>query len=489
MRAPRETLHLLLATALQLIGCAAKAPQPQTKGTHPLGEVIQWMEVYNRSFCQPKEMLVPVSEEHPAEVEHLLAPSCVPLRRCAGCCADEGLQCVPTRMHVVVMEVMKTRYLYSHLDQLAFVEHSACECRPKTNSKVNPERPSCPPCSDKRRRQDPQTCQCRCRRRSQHCQDRGLELNEHSCSHSVLPRGVRSCADDLMGEGGDLGPASPLPPPSPALHWIQNKTLALSAPCWRGAQGRRARLPWNGPDERTPGTMLGGQTPLSTAWTGPVRRGCILHGLSWTGAARSRGPSETRADGFQGPSRIGVQILRPLQDSGSQIPLMPTKAAPALLARLSSPRRYLKFHTHPSLPRSSPNPFNLILALTFLSIPPDQTLFPCRSQGEAEHQLEDPPGARPAAVTARTLVSGSKAIKRMRHDGPQSCERTTPANTYRGRGSVPHSQDSPDWKGLLFRGAPYILHWLGRSSLEEVLCCGGEEGWRGNPWGLLAFHL
>ncbi|XP_037760500.1 vascular endothelial growth factor B isoform X1 [Chelonia mydas] len=220
MRAPRETLHLLLATALQLIGCAAKAPQPQTKGTHPLGEVMQWMEVYNRSFCQPKEMLVPVSEEHPAEVEHLLAPSCVPLRRCAGCCADEGLQCVPTRMHVVVMEVMKTRYLHSHLGQLAFQEHSACECRPKTNSQVNPERPEqpkgknsigrkhkrkrpperdspylpfCPPCPDKRRRQDPQTCQCRCRRRSQHCQDRGLELNEHSCRSNPVslpePRG------------------------------------------------------------------------------------------------------------------------------------------------------------------------------------------------------------------------------------------------------------------------------------------------------------
>ncbi|XP_073207855.1 vascular endothelial growth factor B isoform X1 [Lepidochelys kempii] len=245
MRAPRETLHLLLATALQLIGCAAKAPQPQTKGTHPLGEVMQWMEVYNRSFCQPKEMLVPVSEEHPAEVEHLLAPSCVPLRRCAGCCADEGLQCVPTRMHVVVMEVMKTRYLHSHLGQLAFEEHSACECRPKTNRKVNPERPEqpkgknsigrkhkrkrpperdspylyvqgpsrtlqslhvlhfltnsactggielgpfCPPCPDKRRRQDPQTCQCRCRRRSQHCQARGLELNEHSCRCEKLRR-------------------------------------------------------------------------------------------------------------------------------------------------------------------------------------------------------------------------------------------------------------------------------------------------------------
>uniref|UniRef100_A0A8C4WRJ6 Platelet-derived growth factor (PDGF) family profile domain-containing protein n=1 Tax=Gopherus evgoodei TaxID=1825980 RepID=A0A8C4WRJ6_9SAUR len=172
---------------LALSGCADPWHWPPLTSA-----VMQWMEVYNRSFCQPKEMLVPVSEEHPAEVEHLLAPSCVPLHRCAGCCADEGLQCVPTRMHVVVMEVMEGRagernsrgsphFPVNLVSPLFF-------CRPKTNSKVNPERSSCPPCLDKRKRQDPQTCQCRCRRRSQHCRDRGLELNEHSCRCEKLRR-------------------------------------------------------------------------------------------------------------------------------------------------------------------------------------------------------------------------------------------------------------------------------------------------------------
>uniref|UniRef100_A0A8C0G2E4 Platelet-derived growth factor (PDGF) family profile domain-containing protein n=1 Tax=Chelonoidis abingdonii TaxID=106734 RepID=A0A8C0G2E4_CHEAB len=165
---------------MALSGCADPWHWPPLTPT-----VMQWMEVYNRSFCQPKEMLVPVSEEHSAEVEHLLAPSCVALHRCAGCCADEGLQCVPTRMHVVVMEVMKTRYPHSHLGQLAFIEHSACEYH--LDSFPAP-RSSCPPCSDKRKRQDPQTCQCRCRRRSQHCRDRGLELNEHSCRCEKLRR-------------------------------------------------------------------------------------------------------------------------------------------------------------------------------------------------------------------------------------------------------------------------------------------------------------
>ncbi|KAJ6654211.1 hypothetical protein lerEdw1_007308 [Lerista edwardsae] len=157
MIAPCSALQFLLATTLQVLYGAATMLQPQENGAHPSGEgilgrtspgqnicfplrslvqsapslVIRWMDVYNRSFCQPKETMVPVSDEHPGEVEHVLVPSCVSLRRCAGCCADEELQCVPVQMHVVIMEVMKTRFPRSQLGQMPFVEHSACECRPK----------------------------------------------------------------------------------------------------------------------------------------------------------------------------------------------------------------------------------------------------------------------------------------------------------------------------------------------------------------------
>ncbi|XP_066466325.1 vascular endothelial growth factor B [Tiliqua scincoides] len=181
MNAPCSALQFLLATTLQLLYCAATMLRPQGNETHPSGEVIRWMDVYNRSFCQPKETMVPVSAEHPGEVEHLLVPSCVSLRRCAGCCADEELQCVPVQMHVVIMEVMKTRFPRSHLGQMSFVEHSACECRPKKLIQDKTDRPPCPPCLDRRKQLDPQTCQCRCRRRPQRCRARGLELNEHSC--------------------------------------------------------------------------------------------------------------------------------------------------------------------------------------------------------------------------------------------------------------------------------------------------------------------
>ncbi|XP_077180050.1 vascular endothelial growth factor B [Paroedura picta] len=189
MPAPCGALQLLLATTLQLLSCAADTMMsPEADATHPSGEVIRWMEVYNRSFCQPKETLVPVSAEHPGEVEHILVPSCVPLRRCVGCCSDEELQCVPVQMHVVIMEVMKTRFPRSHLGQMSFVEHSACECRPKKLIADKTERLPCPPCLDRRKQPDPETCKCHCRRRPQRCRNLGLELNEHSCRCEKLRR-------------------------------------------------------------------------------------------------------------------------------------------------------------------------------------------------------------------------------------------------------------------------------------------------------------
>ncbi len=65
------------------------------------------MEVYNKSLCQPRELLVEILQEYPEEVEHIFIPSCVVLMRCAGCCNDEMLQCVPTSSHNITMEVSR----------------------------------------------------------------------------------------------------------------------------------------------------------------------------------------------------------------------------------------------------------------------------------------------------------------------------------------------------------------------------------------------
>ncbi|CAF99334.1 unnamed protein product [Tetraodon nigroviridis] len=85
----------------------AHIPKGTERGPH---DVIPLMEVYNKSLCRPRELLIEILQEYPEEVEHLFLPSCVVLRRCAGCCTDEMLQCTPTATYNVTMQVGK-RYL------------------------------------------------------------------------------------------------------------------------------------------------------------------------------------------------------------------------------------------------------------------------------------------------------------------------------------------------------------------------------------------
>ncbi|XP_044304572.1 vascular endothelial growth factor B isoform X2 [Varanus komodoensis] len=146
------------------------------------GEVIRFLDVYNRSSCQPKETMVPVTTEHPHLVSHLAVPSCVLLRRCAGCCSDDTLECVPTQTQKRIMEMMLIQFSENHLQQLTFEEHTQCACRSKTTVlKSNMISRSCAPCRNKKKQLDLQTCKCVCRRDSGHCAARGLVFSEATC--------------------------------------------------------------------------------------------------------------------------------------------------------------------------------------------------------------------------------------------------------------------------------------------------------------------
>nr|P0DW98.1 RecName: Full=Snake venom vascular endothelial growth factor toxin; Short=TjsvVEGF; Short=svVEGF; AltName: Full=VEGF-F; AltName: Full=Vascular permeability factor; Short=VPF; Flags: Precursor [Protobothrops jerdonii] len=103
------------------------------------GQVMPFMEVYERSACQTRETLVSILKEYPDEVAHLFKPSCVPVLRCSGCCSDESLKCTATGKHSVGREVMRVdpHKGTSKIEVMQFKEHTDCECRPRSPGDVN----------------------------------------------------------------------------------------------------------------------------------------------------------------------------------------------------------------------------------------------------------------------------------------------------------------------------------------------------------------
>ncbi|XP_072266140.1 vascular endothelial growth factor A, long form isoform X2 [Pyxicephalus adspersus] len=153
---------------------------------HKSTQVVSFLEVYDRSVCQVRETLVDVLQEYPDEVEYIFKPSCVPLMRCAGCCSDESLECVPTGWQNITMQILRLKpHVSQHIVEKSFQQHTQCECRPKKEIKGQQEN-HCEPCTDTERRkhlfvQDPQTCKCSCKNTDSRCKTRQLELNERTC--------------------------------------------------------------------------------------------------------------------------------------------------------------------------------------------------------------------------------------------------------------------------------------------------------------------
>ncbi|CAI5770743.1 vascular endothelial growth factor A, long form isoform X2 [Podarcis muralis] len=164
----------------------SQAAPAQGDGEKQQSEVISFLVVFERSACRTIETMVDIFQEYPDEVEYIFKPSCVPLMRCAGCCNDEALECVPTSTYNVTMEILRIKHFQGqHLSRMSFQQHRECECRERPKKEVKPRQENhCEPCSERRKhlfKQDPQTCKCSCKFTDSRCKSRQLELNERTC--------------------------------------------------------------------------------------------------------------------------------------------------------------------------------------------------------------------------------------------------------------------------------------------------------------------
>ncbi|XP_051974989.1 vascular endothelial growth factor Ab isoform X3 [Xyrauchen texanus] len=182
-------LQLFLVTLLYFSAVkSAYIPIPKDGGRSTY-DVVPFMEVFNRSLCRPREMLVDILQEYPDDTEHFFIPSCVVLTRCAGCCSDEMMECTPTIIYNITLQIKRVKPLRHQGDFfMSFAEHSECQCRVKKDVSEKREisqcEPCCSMCSDRRRRlfvQDPETCRCSCKYSEADCRSRQLELNERTC--------------------------------------------------------------------------------------------------------------------------------------------------------------------------------------------------------------------------------------------------------------------------------------------------------------------
>uniref|UniRef100_R4G7F5 Vascular endothelial growth factor A n=1 Tax=Cacophis squamulosus TaxID=505434 RepID=R4G7F5_9SAUR len=178
-------IHCGLAALLYFHNAKVLQAAPaQEDGEKQPDEVIPFMTVFERSACRPIETMVDIYQEYPDEVEYMFKPSCVLLMKCGGFCNDEALECVPTEVYNVSMEIMKLRHFQSqHIQLMSFQQHSKCQCRQKKPMRIKQEN-HCEPCSERRKhlyKQDPLTCKCSCKFTDSRCKSKQLELNERTC--------------------------------------------------------------------------------------------------------------------------------------------------------------------------------------------------------------------------------------------------------------------------------------------------------------------
>ncbi|KAG9475455.1 vascular endothelial growth factor A-like [Eleutherodactylus coqui] len=191
-------LHCIL-TALS----ASHTPQTQKL------EGQAWLDIFNRSKCQPRWILLNLLNEFPQFSDVLFKPPCVSVQRCAGCCLDETQSCFPLQANIIKMQVQVHKIKSDpEFTEISVIQHTECECRPHANITLKASRliahsgdkkakkrkrkgkkgkgasknarSTCPPCG-RRRTLNSKNCKCICELSEERCKHRGRTLNKERC--------------------------------------------------------------------------------------------------------------------------------------------------------------------------------------------------------------------------------------------------------------------------------------------------------------------
>ncbi|XP_069055628.1 vascular endothelial growth factor C-like isoform X1 [Pleurodeles waltl] len=84
-----------------------------------------------KTRCQPREVCIQVSVEHPPSPSTFYVPKCVSVHRCGGCCHGEGNNCVNTSqtfIHKTLIEITIPPIREPRTVSMLFHNHTNCGC-------------------------------------------------------------------------------------------------------------------------------------------------------------------------------------------------------------------------------------------------------------------------------------------------------------------------------------------------------------------------
>nr|ACJ06525.1 VEGF [Pseudocowpox virus] len=132
-------LSVIITVCLHQYCMLSASPTAQSPNTTPR----KWTDVLGSGSCKPRETVVRIGDEYPSLISQRFSPPCVSVMRCGGCCNDESLECVPTEEANITMEVMSVSVSSTGsnpgMQNMQFVEHLRCDCKPKTTPTPEPQ--------------------------------------------------------------------------------------------------------------------------------------------------------------------------------------------------------------------------------------------------------------------------------------------------------------------------------------------------------------